>query len=97
MSEAEDPRAELERLRRAMETRPVIDQAQGVLMAVYGCTPDAARSLLVAVSQRANTKLPKVATALVEFAQGASLPEPLSSALRSARAASPRDHTGQDA
>jgi len=83
-AEAEGPHAELEQLRRAMETRPVIDQAHGVLMAAYRCTPPAAWNVLVAVSQHANVKLHKVAAALVESTQGEPLPEPLSSALRTA-------------
>lgn len=84
MGDAEDPLAELKQLRRAMETRPVIDQAHGVLMAAYRCTPDGAWSVLVDVSQRTNTKLHKVASALVATTQGDPLPEPLSGALRAA-------------
>lgn len=93
----EDPRAELERLRRAMETRPVIDQAHGVLMAAYRVTPEGAQKILVAVSQRAGFKLHEVAAALVDSAQGKPMPEPLSRALRAALAASRRDQTGRDA
>lgn len=93
--------AELEQLRRAMETRPVIDQAHGVLMAAYRCTPDHAWDVLVTVSQHTNTKLHKVASALVASTQGNALPEPYSSALRTAlREASTavkRDEAGQDA
>jgi len=84
MGDAESPSAELEQLRRAMETRPVIDQAHGVLMAAYRCTPPVAWNVLVAVSQHANVKLHNVAAALVESTQGKPLPEPLSSALRTA-------------
>ncbi|WP_070013075.1 ANTAR domain-containing protein [Streptomyces abyssalis] len=97
MGEAENPHAELEQLRRAMETRPVIDQAHGVLMAVYRCTPDDAWNVLVTVSQHTNTKLHQVATALVESTQGSSLPESLSSALRAALPAPSPDQTGQGA
>ncbi|WP_181766071.1 ANTAR domain-containing protein [Streptomyces albidus (ex Kaewkla and Franco 2022)] len=84
MGDAETPHAELEQLRRAMETRPVIDQAHGVLMAAYRCAPSAAWDALVAVSQNTNVKLHKVAAALVESTQGEPLPEPFSSALRAA-------------
>lgn len=97
MAEAEHPHAELEQLRRAMETRPVIDQAHGVLMAAYRCTPDSAWDVLVAVSQRCNVKLHKVAAALVESTQGSPLPDPLSSALHAALTTAPKDQTGQDA
>ncbi|GGO46161.1 hypothetical protein GCM10012287_15820 [Streptomyces daqingensis] len=90
MGDAGSPHAELEQLRRAMETRSVIDQAHGVLMATYRCTPPAAWKLLVTVSQHANVKLHKVAAALVMSTQGEPLPEPLSSALRGAlRSAAP--------
>lgn len=95
MGDAENPHAELEQLRRAMETRPVIDQAHGVLMAAYRCTPGDAWQVLVAVSQRTNTKLHKVAAALVASTQGRPLPEPLSSALRAALETASPDQAGQ--
>jgi AmiR/NasT family two-component response regulator len=81
MGDAESPHAELAQLRRAMETRPVIDQAHGVLMAAYRCTPPVAWNVLVSVSQHTNIKLHAVAAALVESTQGEPLPEALSSAL----------------
>lgn len=96
---ADGKHAELDQLRRAMETRPVIDQAHGVLMAAYGCSPDDAWDVLVAVSQHTNTKLHKVASALVDSTQGETLPEPLSSALgsalRTARTATKPNEAGQ--
>lgn len=58
---APDESVELEQLRTAMETRPVIDRASGVLMAAYGLTPDDAWATLVTVSQHSNTKLRAVA------------------------------------
>lgn len=84
MGDAESPHAELEQLRRAMKTRAVIDQAHGVLMAAYRCTPTTAWQVLVAVSQRTNVKLHKVAAALVRSTQGEPLPEPVRVALRAA-------------
>jgi hypothetical protein len=96
MGDADNPHAELEQLRQAMETRPVIDQAHGVLMAAYRCTPHDAWNVLVAVSQHTNIKLHKVATALVETTQGSPLPEPLSSALRAALKTASPDQAGQD-
>jgi ANTAR domain-containing protein len=95
MGDAENPHAELEQLRRAMETRPVIDQAHGVLMATYRCTPHDAWNVLVSVSQTTNVKLHKVATALVETTQGRPLSEPLSSALRAALGTASPDEAGQ--
>jgi AmiR/NasT family two-component response regulator len=48
-----------------MDTRAVIEQAKGVLIARTGCTPDAAFELLVRQSQFENRKLYDVAQALV--------------------------------
>lgn len=95
MGDAENPHAELEQLRRAMATRPVIDQAHGVLMAAYRCTPDSAWHVLVTVSQHTNTKLHHVASALVETTQGKDLPPHLTTALRAALNTAPSDETGQ--
>ncbi|SCK49850.1 ANTAR domain-containing protein [Streptomyces sp. WMMB 322] len=66
---AADESVELEQLRRAMETRPVIDQAKGVLMAAYSLTPDDAWTVLVTVSQHSNTKLNSVAEEIVASTQ----------------------------
>ncbi|NLU74220.1 ANTAR domain-containing protein [Streptomyces sp. HNM0575] len=95
MGDAENPLTELEQLRRAMETRPVIDQAHGVLMAAYRCTPDSAWDVLVEVSQRANVKLHKVAAALVATTQGDALPDTLSAALRTALGTTETDEAGR--
>ncbi|NMO90598.1 ANTAR domain-containing protein [Actinomycetospora sp. TBRC 11914] len=51
----------IDALLRAMDTRGPIDQAKGVLMAVFGLEPDAAFDALVWVSQNANVKLATVA------------------------------------
>ena len=67
--EAQDESVELEQLRTAMETRPVIDQAKGVLMAAYGLSPDDAWGILVTVSQHSNTKLNAVAEESVASTQ----------------------------
>lgn len=52
-------------LRRALETRTVIGQAQGVLMARQGTTPDEAFDVLRRASQRTNRKLRDVAAEIV--------------------------------
>lgn len=52
-------------LERALESRAVIDQAKGVLMAVHGVDADAAFAMLVDKSQRTNTKLWTVAEDLL--------------------------------
>ena len=54
--------AEVEHMHAAMETRSVIDQAKGVIMAAAGCSPDAAFAILVAQSQSENRKLHEIAT-----------------------------------
>lgn len=82
-------RAELAQLRQALESRPVIDQARGMVMAIGPCTSEAAWTVLVETSQRTNTKLRKVAEALVASTDGTTaIPLPL----RSALAASLRTH-----
>lgn len=66
--------AEIAQLRQALASRTVIDQAQGMVMALAGCSADEAWHVLVEVSQRTNTKLREVATALVGTSHGAELP-----------------------
>ncbi|MGW6023733.1 ANTAR domain-containing protein [Streptomyces sp. NPDC055099] len=72
----QDPRVELVQLRRAMETRPVIDMARGVLMASFGLSPDDAWDVLVSISQNSNTKLHIVADELVGAVTGGHIPKP---------------------
>lgn len=52
----------------ALESRGVIEQAKGVLMAWQGCTPDAAFDILRRVSQRENRKLRVIAEEIVDKA-----------------------------
>ncbi|QIJ66198.1 anti-sigma factor antagonist [Streptomyces sp. JB150] len=72
-----EPGVEVVQLRRAMRTRPAIDLARGVLMASFGLSPQDAWQVLVAVSQRTDTPLHRLADGLVEAVNGESLPEPL--------------------
>jgi PAS domain S-box-containing protein len=62
-----------EQMRQAMETRAVIEQAKGMLIAAHGCTPDQAFQMLSESSQRTNRKLRDIATSMVE---GATRPRP---------------------
>lgn len=55
-----------EGMQHAMQSRAVIEQAKGVLMARERCSSDEAFALLVRKSQRDNVKLRDVAAALVE-------------------------------
>jgi GAF domain-containing protein len=57
-----------EQMQRAMETRAVIEQAKGILMAQRRCTAEDAFGLLVRLSQESHRKLRDVAQALVDGA-----------------------------
>jgi GAF domain-containing protein len=54
-----------EQLTQALESRPVIDQAKGILMRDRGCTAEEAFDLLVSASQRTNRKLRTIAQDIV--------------------------------
>jgi hypothetical protein len=64
-------------LQAALETRPVIEQAKGVLAGVRGATPDQAFAELRHVSQQHNVKLNALAEALVDVAAGISTDDAL--------------------
>ncbi|MEU0806027.1 GAF and ANTAR domain-containing protein [Streptomyces sp. NPDC005970] len=57
--------AELGRLDAALRSRPVVDQACGIVMHVLGCDADAAFDLLRRASQRTNRKLAQLAETVV--------------------------------
>ncbi|MGW7514050.1 ANTAR domain-containing response regulator [Streptomyces sp. NPDC054796] len=57
--------AEVEQLDSALRSRPVVDQACGIVMVVVGCAADEAFALLRRMSQRTNRKLYDLAEALV--------------------------------
>ncbi|EPJ36360.1 hypothetical protein STAFG_6591 [Streptomyces afghaniensis 772] len=80
----EDLRAEVAQLRRAMQTRPTIDLARGILMASFSLSPEAAWSVLVRTSQNTNTKLHQLARDLVDTVHGSTLPEPVQQQLAAA-------------
>lgn len=79
-------RTEVEQLKQAMASRPVIDQARGVLMAVHACTSEQAWDILRETSQRSNIKLRDVAAAVTAGAEpdGPAPSEELRRALRTA-------------
>ncbi|GHB34357.1 hypothetical protein GCM10010377_26470 [Streptomyces viridiviolaceus] len=79
---------EVEQLRQAIVSRPVIDQARGVLMALHACTPDEAWQILRETSQLSNTKLRTVAAAVTAGAgnDGPVPPAEVRTALRTALA-----------
>ncbi|MFE7897620.1 ANTAR domain-containing protein [Streptomyces sp. NPDC057424] len=77
-------RAEVAQLRRAMQTRPTIDLARGILMASFSLSPEAAWSVLVRTSQNTNTKLHNLAQDLVGTVRGSTLPEQVQQQLAAA-------------
>ncbi len=84
-------KAEIEQLRRAMQTRPAIDIARGILMAAYTISAEQAWQVLVTTSQTSNTKLRLLAEALMNTVHGDNLPEPLARHLAKAV----QEHGGQ--
>jgi anti-anti-sigma factor len=74
-ADGHDLGVEVVQLRRAMETRPTIDLARGVLMASFGLSPDQAWDVLVHTSQNTNTKLHRLAEDLVQAVRGTPPPE----------------------
>jgi AmiR/NasT family two-component response regulator len=78
----------VDQLRRAIASRPVIDQARGVLMALHACTSDEAWHILREASQLSNTKLRTVAAAVTAGAESDGPPPPpeVRAALRAALA-----------
>ncbi|MFG2652592.1 ANTAR domain-containing protein [Streptomyces sp. NPDC048436] len=71
----ESLRIVVSQLRRAMQTRPTIDLARGILMSVFSLSPEASWDVLVMASQNTNTKLHHLAEDLVGTVHGPELPE----------------------
>ena len=57
---------ELDQLGAALRTRPVVDQACGMVMHILGCDADTAFTVLRRISQTTNRKLSDVAEAVVQ-------------------------------
>ncbi|MES5821311.1 ANTAR domain-containing protein [Streptomyces sp. RG80] len=79
-------REEVGQLRRAIVSRPVIDQARGILMAAHSCTSEEAWAILRTTSQLSNTKLRTVAAVLTAGTEsdGPPPPQEVRTALRTA-------------
>ncbi|MFF5719804.1 ANTAR domain-containing protein [Streptomyces buecherae] len=84
LAEVVELRARNAQLGQALESRALIDQACGMMMALAPCPSDRAWDLLVDVSQHCNIKLRDVAEALVATTRGRALPEPVQRELRRA-------------
>jgi GAF domain-containing protein len=65
-----DVMARNEQLRSSLESRPVIDQAMGIIMAFNRCTPEQALRLLRTQSQNKNVKLRDVAADIIAQVSG---------------------------
>ena len=61
--------ARVEHLQRALNTRAVIEQAKGVIIARDRCTPDEAFEVLTRISQHEHIKIRDLARAIVDAAQ----------------------------
>ena len=70
VQQAADQAREIEGLRLALDSREVIGQAQGLLMAQYKMSGDAAFQVLVRLSQAENLKLRDIAAQIVDQAEG---------------------------
>jgi GAF domain-containing protein len=68
--ERDEARRLAQQLAEAMQSRGVIDQAIGILMARENCDPERAMQMLRTASQRANVKVRDIAERLVESAKG---------------------------
>ena len=66
----EDPVAELNGLRRRLDTLPVIEQSKGILIGYFGIDADAAFSVLRRWSSHHNIKLRDISQLLVDAASG---------------------------
>lgn len=80
----DDLRIEVAQLRRAMQTRPTIDLARGILMASFSLSSDEAWTVLVTASQNTNTKLHSLAGDLVTAVKGDALSDELQEHLSAA-------------
>ncbi|MEU0158276.1 ANTAR domain-containing protein [Streptomyces sp. NPDC006261] len=83
-AEIAELRSEIEGLRAALNSRPVIDIARGVLIASTPCTSRQAWEILVNASQESNVKLREIARQLVESFHGTPLPPATRRALQTA-------------
>ncbi|ODT98212.1 MAG: hypothetical protein ABS81_28345 [Pseudonocardia sp. SCN 72-86] len=87
----EDLRARVDQLESALRSRPVIEQAKGMLMQSQRCTEEAAFRLLIGISQAVNRKLRDIAAEIVDsLSAGEPIPEDAARALAAERTQSAR-------
>ncbi|MFF0735515.1 ANTAR domain-containing protein [Streptomyces chartreusis] len=75
---------EVDQLRHALVSHAVVDQAIGVLRAVYGLDGQESWGVLQRVSQNTNVKLREVAEDVLRWAGSGRLPDAIGPALREA-------------
>ena len=88
---------EVGQLRRALASHAVVDQAIGVLRAVYGLSSEQAWDVLERVSQHANIKLRGVAAHVVRWSGRGGLPEEIATELAAAVSGIQEDSCGAQA
>ncbi|WP_413802056.1 ANTAR domain-containing response regulator [Streptomyces iranensis] len=86
---------QVDQLDTALRSRPVVDQACGIVMYVLGCDPDQAFDLLRRLSQRTNRKLAELAETVVRT-RGRGLERSLIEFGRSAAPGPGRRESGPD-
>ncbi|MFJ4466811.1 ANTAR domain-containing protein [Streptomyces sp. NPDC089424] len=72
---------EVRQLRRTLDSRALVDQAVGVVMAVGGLRPDQARAVLEHIARDTGAQLPEVAGSLVRWPTSDELPPGIREAL----------------
>jgi len=65
-TDVDECQEEVEDLRAALVSRPIVDQAKGILVAQQHCSLDDAFAILTEASQTSNRKLRDVAQAIVQ-------------------------------
>ncbi|MEV6793273.1 ANTAR domain-containing protein [Streptomyces sp. NPDC051320] len=82
--QTEDLRHEVDGLRQALRTHPLIDTARGIVMATGSCSEEEAWQVLVDVSQCTNIKLREIAQRLVDSITGPPPSRPIKLAFQAA-------------
>lgn len=77
-------KAENAQLHQALESHAVIDQAIGILIALYQLSAEDGWAVLREVSQHTNTKLRQIADQVIGGTQGHPVPEPVGQELHEA-------------
>jgi hypothetical protein len=82
--QTEELRHQVDGLRQALTTHPLIDTARGIVMATGSCSEEEAWQVLVDVSQSTNIKLREIARRIVDGITGPPPPRPIRTAFQAA-------------